>query len=172
MLYLRISDQSFGITEQQIRTENPNTSYPRPIPVEVPGYVGVQDVERPSFDAITHSAREIPPVQVDGVWTQQWEVFALPDDIVATHIAAAYAASIPSAVTMRQARLALLGAGKLTAVDAAIAALPEPQRSAALIEWEYSGEVQRHNGFVAALGPALGLSAAQIDALFIAAASL
>lgn len=172
MLYLRISDQSFGITEQQIRSENPNTSYPRPMPVEVPGYVGVQEAPRPEYDAITQGLREIQPVNADGAWVQQWEVFALPDDIVATHIAAAYAASIPSAVTMRQARLALLGAGKLTAVDAAIAALPEPQRSAALIEWEYSGEVQRHNGFVAALGPALGLSAAQIDALFVVAATL
>lgn len=78
----------------------------------------------------------------------------------------------PKAVTMRQARLALLGSGKLAAVDAAIALLPEPQKSAARIEWEYSGEVKRHNGFVAALGPALGLSEAQIDALFVAASKL
>ena len=78
----------------------------------------------------------------------------------------------PAAVTMRQARLALLGAGKLAAVDAAINSMTEPTRSAARIEWEYSGEVQRHNGFVSALGPALGLTADQIDALFVAAAKL
>ena len=79
---------------------------------------------------------------------------------------------VPSEVTMRQARLALLGAGKLTLVDAAIDALPEPQRSAARIEWEYSSAVQRHNGFVEALGPALGMTPEQIDALFVAAAAL
>ena len=79
---------------------------------------------------------------------------------------------VPRAVTMRQARLALLGAGKLADVDAAINGMSEPTRSAARIEWEYSGEVQRHNGFVAALGPALGLTEAQIDALFTAAAKL
>ena len=79
---------------------------------------------------------------------------------------------VPRAVTMRQARLALLGAGKLADVDAAINGMSEPTKSAARIEWEYSGEVQRHNGFVAALGPALGLTEAQIDALFIAAAKL
>ena len=79
---------------------------------------------------------------------------------------------VPDSVTMRQARLALLGAGKLADVDAAINSMSEPTRSAARIEWEYSGEVQRHNGFVAALGPALGLTEAQIDALFIAAAKL
>lgn len=82
------------------------------------------------------------------------------------------APTVPKEVTMRQARLALLGAGVLAGVDAAIDAMPEPTRSAARIEWEYSGAVQRHNGFVAALGPALGMTGAQIDALFVAAAKL
>ena len=73
---------------------------------------------------------------------------------------------------MRQARLALLGAGLLDDVGAAIAALPSPQKEAAKIEWEYSQEVQRHNGFVAQLGPVLGLDAAALDALFVAAVGL
>ena len=79
---------------------------------------------------------------------------------------------IPQSVTMRQARLALLGAGKLADVDTAIAALSEPTRTAAQIEWEYSNEVQRSNGIVSQLGPALGLTEAQIDALFVTAAAL
>ena len=78
----------------------------------------------------------------------------------------------PASVTMRQARLALLGAGLLDDVEAAIAALPSPQKEAARVEWEYSQEVQRHNGFVSALAPALGMTEAQTDALFIAAAGL
>lgn len=79
---------------------------------------------------------------------------------------------VPQHVTMRQARLALLGAGLLAGIEAAINALPSPQKEAARIEWEYSQEVQRHNGFVSALAPVLGLSDGQIDALFIAAAQL
>lgn len=79
---------------------------------------------------------------------------------------------VPSAVTMRQARLALLGAGLLDDIDAAINGLPSPQKEAARIEWEYSQEVQRHNGFVSVLAPMLGLTEAQTDALFIAAAGL
>lgn len=82
------------------------------------------------------------------------------------------APAVPQAVTMRQARLALEGVGKLDAVDAAIAALPLPARKLAKIEWEYSNEVQRHNGIVSQLGPALGLTDAQIDALFLGAAAL
>lgn len=79
---------------------------------------------------------------------------------------------VPSSVTMRQARLALLGAGKLADVQTAIDALPEPTKTAAMIEWEYSNEVQRHNGLVASLGPALNLTSEQIDTLFIEAAKL
>jgi hypothetical protein len=79
---------------------------------------------------------------------------------------------VPESVTMRQARLALLGAGKLALVDAAIDGMPEPQKSAARIEWEYSNEVQRNNSFVSALGPALGMTSTQIDGLFVAAAKL
>jgi hypothetical protein len=79
---------------------------------------------------------------------------------------------VPAAVTMRQARLALFSAGLLSAVDTAIDALPEPQRTAARIEWDYSNELQRSNPLVAALTPALGLTDAQVDALFIAASAL
>lgn len=79
---------------------------------------------------------------------------------------------VPPSVTMRQARLALLGIGLLDDVEAAIAALPSPQKEAATIQWEYSQEVQRSNGLVASLAPALGMTESQIDALFFAAAQL
>lgn len=79
---------------------------------------------------------------------------------------------VPRVVTMRQARLALLGAGLLQQVDQAISALPEPQQSAARIEWDYSSEVHRDRAFVQQLGQALGLSDEQLDALFIQAAAL
>lgn len=79
---------------------------------------------------------------------------------------------VPRTVTMRQARLALLGLGLLDDVDSAIASLPSPQKEAAKIEWEYSQEVQRHNGFVAQLSPVLGLDNTQLDQLFITASKL
>lgn len=79
---------------------------------------------------------------------------------------------VPAKVTMRQARLALLAAGKLAAVSDAINALPSPQKEAAQIEWEYSQEVQRHNGFVSLLAPVLGMNAEALDQLFVTAAEL
>lgn len=75
-------------------------------------------------------------------------------------------------VTMRQARLALLQGNLLHLVDPAIDALPEPDRSAARIEWEYSQTVERNKPFVQMLGAALGLSEQQIDQLFETAATL
>ena len=79
---------------------------------------------------------------------------------------------VPSVVSMRQARLALLGAGLLASVDAAIDSLPSPQKEAARIEWEYATEVQRSSGLVPMTGAALGLDDAALDALFIEAAAL
>jgi len=79
---------------------------------------------------------------------------------------------VPNAVTMRQARLALLQAGKLADVDAAILALPSPEKEQAQIEWEYATEIKRDNALVTKLASALGLDAPALDALFTMAATL
>lgn len=79
---------------------------------------------------------------------------------------------VPQAVTMRQARLALLQAGHLEKVEAAINSLTSPQKEIAQIEWEYSQEVKRDKELVALLAPALGLDDKQLDDLFVLAAKL
>lgn len=80
--------------------------------------------------------------------------------------------TVPAAVTMRQARLALLNAGLLDSVETAIENLLSPEKEAARIEWEYSQEVQRHNGFVSVLANSIGLTEQQVDDLFLAAIQL
>lgn len=80
--------------------------------------------------------------------------------------------SVPAEVTMRQARRALHAAGKLSLIESAIAALPEPPKTVAQIEWEYSNTVQRHNGFVSQIAPLIGMTESEIDSLFIAASTL
>lgn len=81
-------------------------------------------------------------------------------------------AAVPEQVTMRQARLALLEAGKLTVVNSAVAAMLGAVGDAARVEWEFSSTVERHRPLVAALAGALNLSDAQLDALFIRAAEM
>ena len=110
---------------------------------------------------------DVPPAVSDG----QSAIFAGDGWIVADE-EPPNVVYVPAEVTMRQARLALHAAGKLAAVNAAIAALPDPPKTAALIEWEYSSTVRRDSQFVAMLGPALGLDATALDALFIGASKL
>lgn len=75
---------------------------------------------------------------------------------------------VPEFVTMRQARLALLSVGKLAAVESAI----QQAGDAAKIEWEYAQELRRDHPLVSAMGSALGLPAAELDQLFVQAATL
>jgi hypothetical protein len=76
---------------------------------------------------------------------------------------------------MRQARLALLAYGLLSQVDAALAALPSPQREAAQIEWEYAADLRRDHPLVQSLKYSLikpdgtPVTDGDLDGLFIAA---
>ena len=80
--------------------------------------------------------------------------------------------TVPPSVTMRQARLALLAAGKLGAVAPTINALPSPDNQRAAIDWETLTTVERSSPLVLALGAALALDSAALDALFVAAEKL
>lgn len=104
----------------------------------------------------------------DGTWT----VYEAGDDLPPGVFGQASVSNATDEVTMRQARLALHALGKLELVDAAIDALPEPPRVAARITWDHSQTVQRSNPMLALLAPALGLSDADLDAIFEAAARL
>ena len=80
---------------------------------------------------------------------------------------------IPSVVSMRQARLALLKAGLLSGVTTAIDAITdETSRQAAQIEWEYATSVDRNSAFTQQLVTALGLTNELVDDLFLLASTL
>lgn len=75
---------------------------------------------------------------------------------------------IPSNVSPAQARLALHGAGLLTQVEAIVAAADVPTQ----IAWNNASVIERNSPTVAALSAALGLTDAQLDALFTTAAAI
>lgn len=80
---------------------------------------------------------------------------------------------VPAAVTRRQAKQALALNGLIASVQIAIDSIPNPtQRALMQIEWDDSQEFQRSRPAVIAIGTAVGLDAAGIDALFIQAATL
>ncbi|MEH2525874.1 MULTISPECIES: hypothetical protein [unclassified Bradyrhizobium] len=69
---------------------------------------------------------------------------------------------VPPFVSPKQARLALLAAGLLDQVEAAVAA----EGRATQITWEYATEVNRTDPLIATLGQSLGLTDEAIDQLF------
>jgi hypothetical protein len=75
---------------------------------------------------------------------------------------------------MAAARKALiLGGVSLAAVDAAIDSITDStERDLARTDWEYAASVRRHSPLVDSLGAAIGLTEAEIDALFVAAGGL
>ncbi len=101
-----------------------------------------------------------------------FDVARMGEYVIADGVASIPPPGVPQFVTMRQARLALHAAGLLTSVEAAIAAMPEPDRTAAQITWDYASSVDRGFGMVPQLAAALGMTETQIDDLFIAAAKL
>jgi hypothetical protein len=80
--------------------------------------------------------------------------------------------NIPSSVTMRQARLALLAEGKLSEVEQAITNLSSPMKEQAQIEWEYASDVEITNPLIINLMGALGFTDTDLDNLFISASKL
>lgn len=75
---------------------------------------------------------------------------------------------IPTVVSMRQARLALLQEGLLNNVNSAI----EQGNEADKITWEYATEVNRSDSLVQNMAIALQLSKTQLDDLFLLASTL
>lgn len=152
----------------QIATDYPNVSFPRELTATVLADYAIYPVTltaQPAYDVATQAVDEDAPQLADGVWTQQWTV----RDLTAEELKA----RVPTVVTMRQARLALLQAGLLAQVETAIAAVEDPvQRQAVQIEWEYAAEVDRNHSWVQSLATALELTEAQLDALFALAATL
>jgi hypothetical protein len=167
MQYINTETGEDDLSELFVREQFPNISFG---PADFPPAPFAERLEtaQPSFNPLTQDVVRAPSALIGGAWRQVWSVV----DCSAEEAARRAKATVPSAVTMRQARLVLLGAGLLDRVNAAIASMPSPQKEAAQIEWEYSGEVQRNKPLVLALGPALGLSDAQLDAMFVAASKL
>lgn len=166
----------------EIRAFFQNTSFPSVITDEDIASFGLMPVVKtgkPTYDPITQVVRERDPALIDGQWVQQWEVQELfstqaeKDAAIAADIEAKRKASVPASVTRRQAKQALLLNGLLGNVQPAIDAIPDAtQRAMIQIEWDDSQVFERERPALIALGSALGLTGAQLDALFIGAVQL
>lgn len=75
---------------------------------------------------------------------------------------------VPTSISMAQAQLALLAAGHLDTVEAAVETMPR----ASQIIWRKANTVVRGDPLVTQLAALLGLNEAGVDALFIAGSKL
>lgn len=163
------------ISDREFRVRHENQSFPSPLrkeDLEEKGAVAVLEGAQPAAGQYQSVRRKTGAEAIEqdvlGNWVKVYEVVNWTQE----EIDAYNTARVPQVVTMRQARLALLQEGLLGSVATAIASLPSPQKEAAEIEWEYSQEVHRNRELVTMLAPALNFTPAQLDDLFILAATL
>lgn len=158
----------FPYAVAQLKRDNPQTSFPKNLTPELLATFNVflvKPTEQPAYDPLTQRVEEGTPVNEAGEWVQAWSVVPLSTEELE--------ARVPRSVTMRQGRLALLQAGYLAQVDAAIQAIEDPiQKAAAEIEWEYAQTIDRDSTFTQTLAAQLGLTNSELRDLFTLASTL
>lgn len=136
----------------------------------------VNPIAAPDISLANHSVIEVEPPAVQflpGMMALAGGVWGIPDQAAYDALLARVnpAPAMPD-LPLKKFRRALIEAGLFDAVEAAIAALPEPERSIARNEFEYSVSVVRTDPWVTELAVPLGLTSEQIDALWTWAAGL
>jgi hypothetical protein len=183
-------------TKVQLKNENKHMSLPESwtdATLDALGVARVTETAPPDVGewqvAVKDSIEE-----VNGAWLQTWTVQEMfteytqevtdEDGVTTTNVVtvqdqkdAKTAADLLAkrqklVVTMRQARLALAQENKLALVEDAIALIPEPDKTAISIEWEYASTVERLSPWIDTMASALGMTDVEMDALFELAATL
>lgn len=172
-MYIKVDGDNFkNYSIAELKRDNPDISFPKTIPVTTLEKFGVFPVitdTKPIFDESTKTAVLNPPALVNGEWRKTYSLRDLTPEEISQKLDSKRSEMV---VTMRQARLALLAAGKLDLVDDAIALIPEPDHSKIKIEWQFASTVERKSPWMSTMGSALGLSDEEIDQLFESAKNL
>ena len=119
--------------------------------------VDVQIVARPELQS-GESCAEGTPEYVGGQWQQTWVVTPAPPE------------PVPDQVPAHHLRRALRAFGMLASVSAYMAALPDDDEMRE--SWEYAPYFRRDANGIESARVALGLTVAQVDALFVAAGNV
>lgn len=173
-MYIHIETAEYPLSILDIQSQHPNTIFGTPfIPPE--GYALVEPADTPAYEADTQKPVEGGPIEIDGVWRQQWSVVPLTEEELAElqrQREEAAAALIPKSCTRRQGQLALLTHGVLDDAEAAIAAITDPvQKREAQIEYE-ADTWERANPFLQQLWAQLGGTPQSLDEAFALAVTL
>ena len=124
--------------------------------------------QKPQYDEWTQKLIEVV-TETDTEIVRSWEIVDLTQE---ERDAVRASWRLIASISNRQARLALKQENLLGQVNAAIASLPEPEKSIVETEWEYAATVERKSPWIATLAPALNMSEEDMDNLFKLAATL
>lgn len=119
-------------------------------------------VAPPEFDAETELVR-----WSGGEWTVELRPVPDPEDPEGPPVD-----PLTLSLSPRQIRLMLASEGLLTQAETILEGLEEPQRTAALIEWQYATEFKRDHPLLLQVAQALELSDTQIDDMWAQAVNL
>lgn len=164
---LKIIDNqiTYPYSIRQLRRDNPQVSFPREMPDERLadwGVYRVAKVEQPVYDHETQALEEGQPVQIDGVWSQVWNVRSLTTEELKSRV--------PRSITKRQARQELIEAGLIGAVEAAIDAIQDPTQKALMLSWWNDSQTyDRDNPELITMAASIGLTEKQLDSMFLSA---
>jgi hypothetical protein len=167
------------LTESEIRSLYPNTSFPTPF-VAPEGFAVVFPTPTPTVTELQVAVRDGVEVDSKGNYVEKWAVRDMFSDYTteegvlvtkleqeAKYLTDKAKALVPQSITPRQARLKLLEVSLLDELEAVITT-----NRAWQIEWEYATEVKRDSLLIDAIATQTGLTSEQIDSLFIEAAKL
>lgn len=121
--------------------------------------------ERPEYDPFTQYI-ELSESETDDGLQVEWVIHDMTEEQQQEVLADWRQKAV---ITPRQARLALLNEGKLSALEEAFAELPQDTKQQVEIEWEYASVIERESQWVQQIGPLLGYTDQDLDNLFLAA---
>ena len=169
MSYININTRQYPIQEQDIKNENPNTSFVTPfVPPE--NYTWVFPTPQPEIDPISQYVVEQKPILTEkGTWEQQWQVQDLDPEIIAKNKEEALLSKRSSMVcTPWQIRKALTILTLREAVETAVSQADQQIKDA----YEFAQEFKRLDPLVISFGTILEKTDLELDDLFTLAMSL
>lgn len=81
-MYIDLETLVYPLSAEQVMHATPNTIFPTPF-VAPERYALVSASDIPAHDPATHKAVELAPVEVDGAWSQQWDIVELTEQEIA-----------------------------------------------------------------------------------------
>ena len=166
-MFIKLDTHEYPISYAQLRSRHPESSLPAFMAAEDLAHLGYSEItlmEPPTHDSVMQDVRELAPLRTNGVWTQQWEVYALDPQVIETKRKAA----VPISVSPRQIRQALTHVALRASVEDAVSAGDQDLKD----WWEFSTQFERVNPKVTEMGAALNVTELQLDELWTLAGSL